>query len=81
MDAVTAADAPGLDAGLWDAAPGEELPPETEERSAAEPPVFELDDEPGVTTEPGSHRAAWLLAGLLVGLMGLIFAVAVLRRL
>jgi eukaryotic-like serine/threonine-protein kinase len=82
VDAVTAADAPGLDAELWDAAPGDALPPEVSPRSEENPFVFELEDEPEeAAAEPGGHRNAWLLAALLGGLMGLILFVAVLRRL
>jgi serine/threonine protein kinase len=92
VDSIAVADAPGLDAELWDATPGEELPPAEEERSEAEPvaphvgevfvetqePEF-LDEEP--LEQASGQRAAWYLAGLLLGLMGLMVFVALLRRL
>ena len=91
VDAVTAADAPGLDAGLWDAAPGDELAPDATEPESN--PFARLEDDSDSTDREeregeeveivpsGATRTGWLLAALLVGVMGLVFLVAVLRRL
>ena len=85
VDAVAAADAPGLDAGLWEATPGEELP--FAEEFAHEPnPFARLEDTDSAVLElprePASgNRTAWLLVALLLGLMGLVLLVGVVRRL
>jgi serine/threonine protein kinase len=82
-NALAAADAPGLDADLWDATPGEELPPATATPSRAELDFgepLELGDVPAAG-RPGGSRVGWVLAALLVGAMGLVVCVAVLRRL
>ncbi len=86
VDALALADEPGLDSGLWEAAPGEELPPD--EGEAPSNPFARLDDSSSeyiVKAAPlppeESTRVGWLLAGLLVGVMGLILLIAVVRRL
>ena len=88
VDSIAMADTPGLDADLWDATPGEELLSAEEASSEAEPVAPEaaeegepdfLDEEP--PEKPGGQRLGWLLAALLVGLMGLVMFVAMLRRL
>ena len=86
VDAVAAADAPGLDAGLWEATPGEELP--FAEEFADEPnPFARLDDDSDsddeqFESEPATgNRNAWLLLALLFGLMGLMLFVGLIRRL
>jgi serine/threonine protein kinase len=82
VDVVATADAPGLDDGLWDATPGEELPPgstapesDSGARLAADECVTEIPERADGT------RVGLLLAGLLVVAMGLVLLVAVLRRL
>jgi serine/threonine protein kinase len=92
VDALTAADAPGLDAGLWDATPGEELPPEENEPESIS--LARLDESDSAEVEepqepewepehapPIPNRLGWLLVGLLFGAMGFVMLVAVLRRL
>jgi serine/threonine protein kinase len=85
VDALTVADAPGLDAGLWEAAPGDELPPRRTEPESD--PFASLEDTSDSATEerrpapPVFTRTGLLLVTLLVGMMGLVFLVAVLRRL
>ena len=85
IDAVAAADAPGLDAGLWEATPGEELPLAAE--YVAEPnPFARLDDTDSSAEEPEGEpatgtRAGWLLVALLLGLMGFVLFVGLVRRL
>lgn len=82
---LAAADAPGLDADLWDAAPGDELATRTAEPESN--PFARLDEGDSgsaVELEPevsAGARAGWLLAALLVGVMALVLVVAVLRRL
>ena len=83
-DALAAVDAPGLDADLWDVTPGEELP--GADRSGNEKPFEVLEDS---ETDEGTSRprapvgqlTGWLLVAGLVGMMGFIMLVAVLRRL
>ena len=85
IDAVAAADAPGLDAGLWEATPGEELPLAAE--YVAGPNAFaRLDDTDSSVEEPEREpatgtRAGWLLVALLLGLMGFVLFVGLVRRL
>lgn len=84
VDAVAAADAPGLDADLWDITPGEELPAEqsADEEPFEEPDETEADsDEAAGGLQVVGNRTGWLLVALLVGLLGFILLVAVLRRL
>ncbi|MDY3561855.1 serine/threonine protein kinase [Gemmata sp. JC673] len=73
VDALTLADAPHGDAGLWDAAPGEEVP--TAERLEEPPEVLELPPEE--TNEPRARTgcAGVVLLGLVLG--GLIFICAI----
>ena len=85
IDAVAAADAPGLDAGLWEATPGDELPV-AEEYIAQPNPFARLDegDGPGDGLEFApvpSNRPAWLFVAVLLGLMGLVLLVGLVRRL
>ena len=78
----------GLDADLWDATPGEELP--FAEWTSADEPVRGTRTNcstghararpPNQAALSRPHRAGWLVA-LLAGLMGLVVCVAVLRRL
>ena len=85
VNAVAAADAPGLDAGLWEATPGEELPVATEFAHGPNP-FARLDDTASAVEEPTHEpatgtRTAWLLVLLLLGLMGLMLFVGIVRRL
>jgi serine/threonine protein kinase len=90
VDAVAAADAPGLDAGLWEAAPGDELPT-TEEHTRdesqqqaldAREPSHEGGEQEELLELPDAvgRQAGWLLAAMLVGLLGLTLLIALLRR-
>jgi serine/threonine protein kinase len=83
VDAVAAADTPGLDPGLWDATPGEDLPSEIGEAESA--PFARLengaDSDTAPPVEEHSTRTGWLLAALLVGVMALMMCVALVRRL
>jgi serine/threonine protein kinase len=89
VDPLAVADAPGLDSGLWDATPGDELStPANESRSLVwlNPGSAAPGAEPGAGAaggerSPGTNRAGWLLVGLLLSLMGVVMLVAVLRRL
>ncbi|QJW99659.1 serine/threonine-protein kinase [Frigoriglobus tundricola] len=83
-DAVAAVDAPGLDADLWEVTPGEELA--GADRSPDEKPFEELEESAAgkraARPDPSAGAlVGWLLVAGLVGLMGLILLVAVLRRL
>jgi hypothetical protein len=90
VDALTAADAPGLDAELWDAAPGADLPPAAgqpevkafvrieDSDSAVE--LSEVDSASVAAAPPRTARTGWLLVALLLGAMGMVMLVAVLRR-
>jgi serine/threonine protein kinase len=85
IDALAAADAPGLDAGLWDATPGEDLPLEMEAEESN--PLVRLengDASASAPTPPAEERAprtGWVLVALLVGAMALMMCVALVRRL
>jgi hypothetical protein len=85
IDAIAAADAPGLDAGLWDATPGEDLPLEMEAEESN--PLVRLENgdasarAPAPPAEEHASRTGWLLAALLVGVMALMMCVALVRRL
>jgi hypothetical protein len=84
VDALAAADAPGLDAGLWERAPGEELSAAADGSESfvwLEPVSEEAAPEPGARPAAVTTRTGWLLVGLLLGLMAAALAVAVLRRL
>lgn len=71
VDAVTVADAPGLDAGLWDAAPGDALP-ESELASVSNP--FAQMEE---STDSEFVRRAGVSCGVLL-VVGAVFLVAIL---
>jgi serine/threonine protein kinase len=86
IDALAAADEPGIDSVLWEAAPGDELPV----ADFAEPesnPFARLEDSDSASESEveefgqGNPTVAWLLLGLLVCTMGLIILVAAIRRL
>jgi serine/threonine protein kinase len=95
VDALTAADAPGLDSGLWDAAPGDELPPIVSEPEAN--PFAQLEEDSGSAVVkrkrdpkpirkakgpvPDSNRLGWVLVALLTGVLGLVVLITALRRL
>ncbi|MCI0701357.1 MAG: serine/threonine protein kinase [Planctomycetia bacterium] len=82
VDALAAADAPGLDAGLWDATPGEELPLAVELPGKGE--QREQTDKLEVALDlPQEHRSrlGWILAAVGFGLLGLIVLLALIRRL
>ncbi len=76
VDAVTLADAPGRDAGLWDAAPGEDLP-EVEEIPEEEIIALEeLPEEVVLELPPEARRRAGCTGtALLFLLLGLAFKV------
>ncbi len=85
VNALAAADAPGLDADLWDAAPGDDLPTTSAEPESNPFARLDEDDSSALELEPvepaTGSRTGWLLAGLLVGGMALVVLVAMLRRL
>jgi serine/threonine protein kinase len=86
VSALAAADAPGLDADLWAAAPGDDLAPadpgtnpfaRLEDSASEVEEALELPpDETGAPT-----RTHWLLAAGLVGAMALVLLIALVRRL
>jgi serine/threonine protein kinase len=83
-DVLAAADAPGLDAGLWDAAPGEALP-EAEVFPGSNP--FAKMDDSGTDevrerySAPAASSLALIIGGLLFLAILLILFVAMLRQL
>jgi serine/threonine protein kinase len=84
VDSVAVADAPGLDAGLWEATPGEELP-EAKVASASNPFARLEDSSTEVGRAGGSSRKSsnvlWIASAVFLVVLLLVLLIAMLRQL